>query len=109
MRISDWSSDVCSSDLTVGSGYRDQIQFDAQVLGKQLGHVGVVTVGLVVNVGGAIGRKVDNDAYLYNAVSLDLVQVAFGMRRERSHRHDRCKRQGACKDGHAALERVCKH
>src|SRR3546814_16599441 len=28
MRISDWSSDVCSSDLSIGSGNRDFAAFD---------------------------------------------------------------------------------
>src|SRR3546814_5773167 len=34
MRISDWSSDVCSSDLRVQIGDGDALQFDEDVVGR---------------------------------------------------------------------------
>src|SRR3546814_20393420 len=61
MRISDWSSDVCSSDLLVE---RNAVEEDLHVLDGIDGHArlaGIADDARVVGVVAAVGREVEGD------------------------------------------------
>src|SRR3546814_11779796 len=53
MRISDWSSDVCSSDLFVGTDVSDTITVDFQALATGFSAFGAATLGVNLSVGTA--------------------------------------------------------
>src|SRR3546814_10839892 len=74
MRISDWSSDVCSSDLRIGIGHPGN---KAKVHGYVLGNYAKVAIDALSDMLGAIGAEAEwlargADARFMNDVALRL-------------------------------------
>src|SRR3546814_1284001 len=86
MRISDWSSDVCSSDLADHAGVVDrrihlQAVADDAGVGQQAGAVAVAVVGDLVDIKAVVGTAeavaLAQDRFPAQAVLVDFQKKAF--------------------------------
>src|SRR3546814_9763139 len=72
MRISDWSSDLCSSDLAVG-----QVVFDlrgyAVVIGLAIIAIGRAVEIVAIDVDRLAGRRIDRNAVIGQVLGLEVV------------------------------------
>src|SRR3546814_7036344 len=78
MRISDWSSDVCSSDLTIrrGKRFRDDAAILKDVIAKR--GIGALVVGLPVNMDGSEGPRCQSvRQFAQNVLEHVEIDIAF--------------------------------